>query len=95
MERKTKAKVVGLHHFLNFNIASGITTCQRENCQRRTRKTGIDVGVSQDTSYVYIKVGKYEEEEYTTKIEEFYPRIASTTIQLISKPILLSIFSLY
>ena len=53
MERKTKAKMVGL--------ASG-TTCQGENYQRRTRKTGIDVGVSQDTSYVYIKVGKYEEE---------------------------------
>ena len=30
-------------------IASG-TTCGRENCQGRTRKTGLDVGVSQDTS---------------------------------------------
>ena len=30
-------------------IASG-TTCGRENCQGRTHKTGLDVGVSQDTS---------------------------------------------
>ena len=30
-------------------IASG-TTCRRENCQGRTRKTGLGVGVSQDTS---------------------------------------------
>ena len=30
-------------------IAPG-TTCQRGDCQRRTRKTGLDGGVSQDTS---------------------------------------------
>ena len=30
-------------------IASG-TTCRRGGCQRRTRKTGLDGGVSQDTS---------------------------------------------
>ena len=30
-------------------IALG-TTCRRENCQGRTRKTGLDGGVSQDTS---------------------------------------------
>ena len=30
-------------------IASG-TTCRKENCQGRTRKTGLDGGVSQDTS---------------------------------------------
>ena len=30
-------------------ITSG-TTCRRENCQGRTRKTGLGVCVSQDTS---------------------------------------------
>ena len=30
-------------------IASG-TTCRRGGCQRRTRKNGLDGGVSQDTS---------------------------------------------
>ena len=34
-------------------IASG-TTCRRAGCQRRTRKTGLDGGVSQDTSTPHI-----------------------------------------
>ena len=38
-------------------IPSG-TTCGRGNCQGRTRKTGLDVGVSQDTSTPHKSGGK-------------------------------------
>ena len=42
-------------------IAS-ITTCRRENCRERTRKTGLNGGVSLETSTPH-NSGKYAEEE--------------------------------
>ena len=42
-ERKTKAMVVG-------QWITSMTNCRRENCQERKRNTGLNGGVSYDTS---------------------------------------------